>query len=82
MCDKFEGFSQTIVHSVWVGNNDPSITAWECTSKNGGGGVTLFLYWLGILAFPHSQFFQKIQAGSTAETLCFFLFETYQRRIF
>lgn len=45
------------------------------------GGATLFLYWLGILAFAHSQFFQKIQPGSTAEALFFFWFDTYQRRI-
>ena len=31
------------MHSVWVGNNDPSISGWECTSKNCGGGHSVFI---------------------------------------
>ena len=70
MCDKFEGFSQTIVHSVWVGNNDPSITGWECTSKNGGGHSVFIL--VRNPCIRTFAVFQKIQAGSTAEALFFF----------
>ena len=61
------------MHSVWVGNNDPSTTGWECTSKNGGGGVLCFYIGKESL-HSHIRSFSKKSKRVRQPKLCVFFY--------